>query len=107
MLGAGVRLPSVTKWNVVPPAIGGGSRTTPRIVSHSDDQVVVQALVAAGIGVTTVPGVALQAHRRPGIHTTELTGFRRRSYAATYGDPPDQPAVAAVLAALTGSSPGT
>lgn len=73
---------------------------TPRIASHSDDQVVVQALVAAGIGVTTVPGLALQAHRRPDIHATELTGFRRQIHAATYGDPPDPPAVAAVMAAL-------
>jgi DNA-binding transcriptional LysR family regulator len=74
---------------------------TPRIASHSDDIVVVQALVAAGAGVTTQPGLALQAHRRPDIHATELTGFQRQIYAATYGDPPDPPAVAAVLAALT------
>lgn len=73
---------------------------TPRIASYSDDMVVVQALVAAGIGVTTLPGLALQAHCRPDVHATELTGFRRRIYAATYGDPPDPPAVAAVLAAL-------
>ena len=77
---------------------------TPRIASHSDDMVVVQALVAAGIGVTTLPGLALQAHRRPDIHATELTGFRRQIHAATYGDPPDPPAVAAVLAALTESA---
>jgi DNA-binding transcriptional LysR family regulator len=77
---------------------------TPRIASHSDDMVVVQALVAAGLGVTTLPGLALRAHRRPDIHATELTGFRRQIYAATYGDPPDPPAVAAVLAALTESA---
>jgi DNA-binding transcriptional LysR family regulator len=74
---------------------------SPRIASHSDDMVVVQALVAAGAGVTTLPGLALQAHRRPDIHATELSDFRRQIYAATYGDPPDPPAVAAVLAALT------
>jgi DNA-binding transcriptional LysR family regulator len=74
---------------------------SPRIVSHSDDIVVVQALVAAGIGVSTQPGLALRAHRRPGIHATELTGFRRQIHAATYGDPPDPPAVAAVVTALT------
>lgn len=73
---------------------------TPRIASHSDDMVVVQALVAAGAGVTMLPGLALRAHRRPDVHATELTGFHRRIYAATYGDPPDPPAVAAVLAAL-------
>lgn len=74
---------------------------TPRIASLSDDMVVVQALVAAGIGVTTLPGYALQAHRRPDIHATELVDFRRQIHAVTYGDPPDPPAVAAVMAALT------
>jgi DNA-binding transcriptional LysR family regulator len=74
---------------------------TPRIGSLSDDMVVVQSLVAAGAGVATLPGLALRAHRRPDIHATELTGFHRRIFAATYGDPPDPPAVTAVLAALT------
>jgi DNA-binding transcriptional LysR family regulator len=74
---------------------------TPRIGSLSDDMVVVQSLVAAGSGVATLPGLALQAHRRPDIHATELAGFRRKIYAATYGEPPDPPAVAAVLTALT------
>ncbi|ADD45084.1 LysR family transcriptional regulator [Stackebrandtia nassauensis] len=72
----------------------------PRVGSVSDDMVVVQALVAAGNGVTTLPGLALRAHRRPDVHATELTGFPRRIYAATYGDPPDPPAVAAVVTAL-------
>ncbi|SEC73951.1 DNA-binding transcriptional regulator, LysR family [Amycolatopsis tolypomycina] len=66
--------------------IGGFS---PRLGSSSDDMVVVQSLVAAGLGVATLPGLALAAHRNPGIH------------AATFADPPDPPAVAAVLAALT------
>ena len=77
---------------------------TPRIASLSDDMVVVQALVAAGTGVATLPGLALQAHRRPDVHAAELTGLQRKVYAATYGDPPDPPAVAAVLAALTGAA---
>jgi DNA-binding transcriptional LysR family regulator len=77
---------------------------SPDIVSHSDDIVVVQALVAAGVGVSTQPGLALQAHHRPGVHATELTGSRRQIHAATYGDPPDPPAVAAVLAALVEST---
>jgi hypothetical protein len=33
----------------------------------------------------------------PTVHTTELTSFHRQIYAATYGDPPDPPTVAAVL----------
>ncbi|MFE5458652.1 LysR substrate-binding domain-containing protein [Nocardia sp. NPDC056564] len=76
---------------------------TPRITSHSDDMVVVQSLVAAGAGVATLPGLALQAHRRPDIHATELTGLHRQIYAATFGDPPDPTAVTAVLATLTGA----
>ncbi|GAA1001769.1 LysR family transcriptional regulator [Acrocarpospora macrocephala] len=77
---------------------------TPRIASLSDDMVVVQALVAAGKGVTTLPGLALQAHRRPDIHTTELTSFTRRLYTATYGDPPDPPATIALIQAIQDSA---
>jgi DNA-binding transcriptional LysR family regulator len=76
---------------------------TPRVSSHSDDMVVVQALVAAGAGVAILPGLGLRAHRRPDVHATELKGFHRQIHAATYGDPPDPPGVAAVLAALTGT----
>ena len=62
--------------------------------------VVMQALVAAGLGVTTLPGLALRAHRAEGIVASRLPGSQRHVYAATYGEPPDPPAVAAVLAAL-------
>jgi DNA-binding transcriptional LysR family regulator len=75
----------------------------PRIASHSDDMVVVQALVAAGVGVTTLPGLALQAHRRPDIHTTEIPGYFRQIYAVTYGEPPDPPATIALIQALRDS----
>lgn len=73
---------------------------TPRIGSVSDDMVVVQALVAAGAGVTTLPGLALQAHRRPDIHATELDSFPRQIYAVTYGEPPDPPASTALIQAI-------
>lgn len=73
---------------------------TPRITARSDDIVVVQSLVAAGIGVATQPGLALRAHHRPDVRAAEIPGWRRRIHAATYGDPPDPPAVAAVLAVL-------
>ena len=72
----------------------------PRIGYTSDDMVVMQALVAAGLGVTTIPGLALRAHRSDGIVASELPGSRRHVYAATYGEPPDPPATAALLAAL-------
>ncbi|MGR6919616.1 LysR family transcriptional regulator [[Actinomadura] parvosata] len=70
---------------------------TPRIAYSSDDMVVVQMLVAAGMGVATLPGLALQAHRTPGVHATEIPGNSRHIYAATYGEPPDPPATTALL----------
>ena len=73
---------------------------TPRIAYTSDDVIVEQSLVAAGLGVTTTPGLALRAHRAPGIEATEIPGFRRRILLATFGDPPDPPATAAFIAAL-------
>ena len=73
---------------------------TPRMTSLSDDIVVVQSLVAAGIGVATIPGLALQAHHHPDVHATELPDHQRQIFAVTYGEPPDPPGVAAVVAAL-------
>ena len=73
---------------------------TPSIAYTSDDIVVMQSLVAAGLGVTTIPGLALRAHRVKGIIATELAGADRHVFAATYGEPPDPPATAAVLSAL-------
>jgi DNA-binding transcriptional LysR family regulator len=73
----------------------------PRIGYTSDDMVVMQALVAAGLGVATLPGLALRAHHVEGVVAGELPGSRRHVYAATYGEPPDPPATAALLAALT------
>jgi DNA-binding transcriptional LysR family regulator len=72
----------------------------PRIGFISENMVVMQALVVAGLGVTTMPGLALRAHRAEGIVATELPGSRQHIYAATYGEPPDPPATTALLAAL-------
>jgi DNA-binding transcriptional LysR family regulator len=72
----------------------------PQIGYTSDDMVVMQTLVAAGLGVTTMPGLALRAHRTEGIEATKLPGSQRHVYAATYGEPPDPPATAALVAAL-------
>jgi DNA-binding transcriptional LysR family regulator len=74
---------------------------SPRLAYTTDDMVVMQSLVAAGMGVTTIPGLALRAHRHPAITATRLPVPPRRIYAATYGDPPDPPATAALVAALT------
>jgi len=72
----------------------------PRIGYRSDDMVVMQALVAAGLGVATQTGLALRAHGIDGVVATKLRRADRHIYAATYGDPPDPPATAALLEAL-------
>jgi DNA-binding transcriptional LysR family regulator len=78
----------------------GDAGFEPVIGYTSDNVVVMQALVAAGLGVTTSPGLALRAHRIAGIEASEIPGAGQRIYAATYGDPPDPPATTALLAAL-------
>jgi DNA-binding transcriptional LysR family regulator len=72
----------------------------PRIGFSSDDMVVMQALVSAGLGVTTQTGLSLRAHHIDGVIATELPGWERHIYAATYGEPPDPPATAALVEAL-------
>ncbi|MEU6407145.1 LysR family transcriptional regulator [Microbispora sp. NPDC046933] len=72
----------------------------PRVSFTTDDYVAVQAMVAAGLGVAILPRLALSAHRHPDVRVSELPGSARRVYAATYGEPPDPPAVAALVAAL-------
>jgi DNA-binding transcriptional LysR family regulator len=66
---------------------------TPKIAFTTDDYVAVQALVAAELGVSTLPSLCLRAARHPGIKTAPLPGARRYVFAVRYGDPPDPPAV--------------
>jgi DNA-binding transcriptional LysR family regulator len=73
---------------------------TPKIAFTTDDYLAVQALVAAGLGVTTLPGLCLRAARHPGIRATPLPGARRHVFAMTYGDPPDPPATARLIDVL-------
>jgi DNA-binding transcriptional LysR family regulator len=73
---------------------------TPKVAFTTDDYVAVQALVAAGLGVTTLPGLCLRAARHPGISATALPGARRHVFAVTYGDPPDPPATTRLLDVL-------
>ena len=84
-----------------------GEGFEPRIGYTSDDMVVMQALVSEGLGVATLPGLALRAHRAEGVVATELPGSQRHVYAATYGEPPDPPATAALLSALTEAATAT
>jgi molybdate transport repressor ModE-like protein len=78
----------------------GAAGFEPRISFTTDDFVAVQALVAAGLGVTTLPGLTLEAARHPSVHAVTLPGAPRYVMAATYGEPPEPPATAALLAAL-------
>jgi DNA-binding transcriptional LysR family regulator len=77
---------------------------SPRIAHLCDDTVISQSLVAAGLGVAVLNGLALEAHRVPGVHATRLDESPRRIYAATYGDPPDPPATAALLESLAAAA---
>jgi DNA-binding transcriptional LysR family regulator len=72
----------------------------PDIAFTTDDYVAVQALVAAGLGVTILPDLALRAHRAAGVRTVPLPGNGRHISAALYGAPPDPPGPAALLEAL-------
>ena len=73
---------------------------TPRIAYSTDDMVVVQSLIAAGMGAGTLPGLAMRSHRVPGVYATPLQHETRQVFAVTYGEPPDPPATAAVLEIL-------
>lgn len=73
---------------------------TPRISFTTDDYMAVQALVAAGLGVTTLPDLCLRASRHPRVATAPVPGARRYIFALTYGEPPDPPPVARLIEVL-------
>lgn len=68
----------------------------PQITFASDDYVAVQALVAAGAGVTLLPGLALAAHRHPGVDARPVEGATRELVLLTHGRPPLPPSIRAV-----------
>jgi DNA-binding transcriptional LysR family regulator len=72
----------------------------PKIAFTTDDYVAVQALVAADLGVSTLPALCLRAARHPGVKTAPLAGARRHVFAVRYGDPPDPPAVTMLMDVL-------
>jgi DNA-binding transcriptional LysR family regulator len=73
---------------------------SPDIAFTTDDYLAVQALVAAGLGVTTLPELSLRSHRHPGVRATRLPGATRAIMTAVHGEPPDPPATAALLTHL-------
>jgi DNA-binding transcriptional LysR family regulator len=80
---------------------------SPKIAFTTDDHVAAQALVAAGLGVTIMPGLAISAARHPGIHSQPLPGAWRQVLAVTYGQPPDPRAVDHLLDILTFAAAAT
>ncbi|MBZ5741059.1 LysR family transcriptional regulator [Nocardioides sp. GBK3QG-3] len=50
----------------------------PRLLHESDDYVVVQNLVAHGLGITVLPQLALTAFRHPDVDARPATGFGER-----------------------------
>jgi DNA-binding transcriptional LysR family regulator len=74
---------------------------TPRIMYTSDDPIIKQSLVAAGLGVTTMPGLALATYRVDGVMASQVSGYRRRVYVATYGEPPPPFATEEFVRAIT------
>ncbi|WAL69191.1 LysR family transcriptional regulator [Amycolatopsis cynarae] len=73
---------------------------TPEIAFETDDYVAVQSLVAAGLGVSTLPGLALLASRDPRIRLDRLPGDERQVLAATYGNSAPSLPVQALLMAF-------
>ena len=70
---------------------------TPDIRITTDDYVAVQSFVAAGLGVTTLPALALAAQRHPGVRVSVQPDGGRRVFAAVHGQAPDPPPTAALL----------
>ena len=73
----------------------------PRLSMFVDDNVAVQALVAAGSGIGMIPGLGWQSHRNPGVKVLRIDEFpQRRVYAACWPQMTAVPAVAAMLGVM-------
>jgi DNA-binding transcriptional LysR family regulator len=73
----------------------------PQIAYATDDYVTVQSLVAAGLGVTVLPSLALRAHRRADVNIIPLGQDAVRQIAAVVLPGPRRPpAIAAMIDAM-------
>ena len=75
----------------------------PSIDFDTDDFVAVQALVAAGLGVSLLPGLTLIASRHPGVALHRVPGLRRQVVAAVHGKPPVARPAQLLIDALRGT----
>lgn len=81
--------------------LSGQAGFQPRIAYATDDYVTVQSLVAAGLGVTILPSLALSAHRRDDVRAIRLGRDATRQIAAVVLPGPRRPpAVQAMIDAL-------
>ena len=75
---------------------------TPRVRHVSDDYVVVQNLVAVGLGVTLLPQSALEAYRHPGVTVRAHASFGTRTFGIVHRDGAEMvPATKAMIAQLS------
>jgi DNA-binding transcriptional LysR family regulator len=72
----------------------------PHIAVRTGDYVAAQALVAAGLGVAVLPGLARRAPGLPGVEWAELDGGRHQLFAVTYPAAQPTPAVSWLVEAL-------
>ena len=88
---------AVALVTVVPPA---SAAPAPRVTVMTRNLFLGADLIPLA---TTAPGAPFQQAAGAlydGVVATELPGTKRHIYAATYGEPPDPPATAALLQAL-------
>ncbi|WP_433252101.1 LysR family transcriptional regulator [Actinomadura nitritigenes] len=83
----------------------GRAGFVPRIAFATDDHVAVQRLVAHGLAVTALPGLALGLHSEPGVAVPPAPDLGRRRIAALVPAGPRPPAVAALLDELAAVAP--
>ncbi len=78
---------------------------TPRLRHTTDDYVVVQNLVARGLGVTVLPASALAAYRHPGVQVVALAELGRRHLGLAHRPGADAvPATRALMGELVRSA---
>ncbi|MEU8306349.1 LysR family transcriptional regulator [Actinomadura sp. NPDC048955] len=78
----------------------------PDIAFATEDHVAIQRLVARGLAVTTLPGLALGLHSEPGVALPDVPGVGSRRVSAVVAAGPRPPAVAALLDELAAGPAG-